>query len=313
MMHNISDLPALVLSSLEEQIAVIDLSGTIVYVNNAWIKFGAENDLTPDHYDAGSNYLTVLVSSAASGDRIAGEAEEGLRNIISNKQDSFHIEYPCHSPSEQRWFMMSVLRLKDDSSKRILISHTNITRRKLAEEQIKLLAMQDPLTGLSNRRQFNQTLSREIRRSIRNQTPVSLIEFDIDYFKNYNDEWGHIAGDECLIKVATVLQELAHRSGDLAMRLGGDEFALLLADTDCAGSQKVAESVLKAISDLGLTFGGSRHLTVSAGVACVTYSAQMDEDFLLQQADKALYRAKQAGRNRVVPAPSPPLNKLHTG
>lgn len=301
-MLDISQLPALVLSSLDEQIAVIDNDGLIVYVNAAWIDFGAQNGLPPDYYCVGSNYLTVLVTSAANGDQLAAEAERGIVEVLSGKKDTFYIEYPCHSPTEKRWFMMRVVRLKCEPSELVLISHLNITRRKLIEEQVESLAMHDPLTGLSNRRHFNQTLSREVRRSIRNKSAISLIEIDVDYFKDYNDEWGHLAGDECLIKVGNVLQELSQRSGDLAVRLGGDEFALLLADTDVPGSQKVAEAVLKAVSDLKLLFGESRCITVSAGVATVAYDPHMREDFLLQEADKALFLAKQAGRNRLVHA-----------
>jgi diguanylate cyclase (GGDEF)-like protein len=301
-MHDLTTLPATVLSSIEDQIAVIDHKGIIVYVNAAWINFGAENGLAPDYYCVGSNYLAVLVSSATAGDQLAGDAYKGILDVINNRCMSFYIEYPCHSPTEQRWFMMRVVRLKDSANSLVLISHLNITQRKLIEEQVELLAMQDPLTGLSNRRLFDESISREMRRSIRNQSPLSLIEFDIDYFKNYNDEWGHIAGDNCLIKVGKILQDLSHRSGDLAVRLGGDEFALLLADTDYAGAQHVAASVLKAVTDLKMTFGESRYLTLSAGVASGICSAEMPDDYLLEQADKALYRAKQSGRGQVVSA-----------
>ena len=219
---------------------------------------------------------------------------------MNGNRASFHVEYACHSPTGKRWFIMRIARLKDDSRSLFVISHHNITLRKLAEERAEHLAMHDPLTGLANRRYFNQFLNREIRRSSRNRSAISLIELDVDYFKNFNDELGHLAGDQCLVNVAKVLQELSRRPGDLAVRLGGDEFALVLGDTDFAQSQKVSEAILEAVNGLRMIFGESRHVTVSVGVVSVAHDQQMSEDFLLKEADKALYRAKLAGRNRVV-------------
>lgn len=299
-MQDLSALHTLVINSLEEQIAVIDQAGTIVDVNSAWANFGAENGLSSTHACVGSSYLKVLSASATNGDNLAGEAAQGILDVMHGKRASFYFEYPCHSPEEKRWFMMRVTRLKDDSRSLFVISHHNITLRKLAEERAEHLAMHDPLTGLANRRYFNLFLNREIRRSIRNRSAISLIEVDVDYFKAYNDEIGHLAGDQCLVNVGQILLSFSHRPSDLAVRLGGDEFALLLGDTDVAGSQQIAEAILETINDLKMVFGDSRQVTVSVGVASVIYDEQMNEDFLLQEADKALYRAKLAGRNQVV-------------
>ena len=200
--------------------------------------------------------------------------------------------------------MMHVNRLKDDSSRLYAISHHNITPRKLAEERAEHLAMHDPLTGLANRRYFNRILHREFPRSMRDRSPISLIAVDIDHFKEYNDECGHLAGDHCLTQLGEVLLAFSRRPNDLAARLGGDEFALLLGDTDSVESQRIAEAILKSFSDLGIVFGESRQVTVSVGVASVIRSERQHEKFLLREADKALYRAKQAGRNRVVQADS---------
>ena len=183
-----------------------------------------------------------------------------------------------------------------------MISHHNITSRKLAEERAERLAMYDSLTGLANRRYFNQFLNREFQRSIRNRSAISLVEVDVDHFKEYNDELGHPAGDQCLVNVGQALLALSHRPSDLAARLGGDEFALILGDTNAVGSQKIAEAVLKTITDLGMVFGESRLISVSVGVASMIPYERQNEDYLLQEADKALYRAKAAGRNRVVHA-----------
>ena len=301
-MHDLNALHTLVINSLDEQIAVIDQAGTILDVNFAWTQFGGENGLPSRYAWEGHNYLEVLSAAAASGDHLAGEAGQGILDVVSGKSASFYFEYPCHSPDEKRWFMMRVTRLKDDSRSLFVISHQNITQRRLAEERAEHLAMHDPLTGLANRRYFNLFFNRELRRSIRNRSAISLIELDVDYFKDYNDEFGHLVGDQCLSNVGQALLEFSRRPSDLAARLGGDEFALILGDTDFAESHKVAEAILKAISDLRMVFGGSRQVTVSVGVASVIPHEQQSEDFLLQEADKALYRAKSAGRNRVMHA-----------
>jgi diguanylate cyclase (GGDEF)-like protein len=296
-------LHTLVFDSLSEQIAVIDQAGTIIDVNAAWTNFGIENGVSPDYVWTGSNYLEVLVASRASGDSLAGAAANGINEVVKDQCASFYLEYPCHSPDEKRWFVMRVTRLEDASRHLFAISHHNITRRKLAEERAEYLAMHDPITGLANRRNFNLTLHREFRRSRRHQLPISLITVDLDHFKEHNDRYGHLAGDHCLEQVGQVLQAFSRRPNDLAARLGGDEFALLLGNTDSVGSQSVAEEILKSFNDLRMVLGGSQ-VTISAGVASVIAREDQQEEFLFHEADKALYRAKQEGRNRVVHADS---------
>jgi diguanylate cyclase (GGDEF)-like protein len=292
-------LHSLVLDSLEDQIAAIDSEGNIVYVNQAWTTFGIENGLTSASCGVGSNYLKVCNTSDSSGDHLAGEAEQGLRDVLMGKRASFYFEYPCHSPSEKRWFMMRVTPLQGASEKIFVISHHNITQRKLAEEQVEHLSRHDPLTGLANRRYFNQSLISEWRRSFRNQTPVSFIMFDLDYFKDYNDELGHLAGDQCLVKVAHVLREVSGRSGDLAVRYGGEEFGLLLVETSLEEAAKVAEVARKEIYELNITYRGTSRISISAGVASAVPDNEHEMESLVQAADKALYRAKQMGRNRI--------------
>ena len=297
-----SELPALhtqVLNSLDDQVAVIDENGVIIDVNTAWRQFGIENGLSEEFTSIGCNYLDVCSSPGADGDNLAHEARQGMADVIQGKRETFYYEYPCHSPTEQRWYMMRITRVKGTEKRFFVVSHQDITQRKLAEETANQLAMLDPLTGLGNRRYFNRFLQREFQRSIRNGSAISLVEVDVDHFKEYNDQLGHPAGDECLIQVGEVLRETAHRPGDLAVRLGGDEFAVILSDTGAEGSQAVSESIRKSISDLGLVYDGSRQLTVSIGAASMVPNPQQTWNSLLEAADKALYRAKSAGRNRV--------------
>jgi diguanylate cyclase (GGDEF)-like protein len=293
-------LHSLLLDSLEEQIAVIDREGSIVYVNRAWTDFGIENGLSSAFSGIGDNYLKVCNTSSSSGDSLAEKAAQGIGDVLAGKEASFHFEYPCHSPTEKRWFMMRAAPLQDASGNLFAITHHNITQRKLAEEQVVFLSLHDPLTGLANRRHFNQILNNERRRSTRKLSPLSFIMFDLDHFKDYNDELGHPAGDECLVKIAKVLRAAAGRPGDLAVRYGGEEFGLLLEDTGLEDAAKIADTVRQNIHELDLCYRGTRRITVSAGVACVIPDSEQSEIILILQADQALYRAKQQGRNRVI-------------
>jgi diguanylate cyclase (GGDEF)-like protein len=298
------DLHTMVFNSLNEQIAVIDQTGTIVDVNSAWIRFGVDNGLSSDYAWMGRNYLKALTTSHTSGDALAGEAANGILDMVEDRRTSFRLEYPCHSLDEKRWFMMVATHLKVDSRRLFAISHHNITQRKLAEERSEYLAMHDPLTGLANRRYFSLTFDREFRASMRERSPISLISVDIDHFKDYNDECGHLAGDDCLAQVGHAILAFSRRPNDLAARVGGDEFAVLLGNTDVVESQRLAEAIVKSISDLEIVYGSSKKITVTAGVASLIPRPRETNEHLLHEADKALYRAKGAGRNRAVHADS---------
>lgn len=290
-----------VFHSLEEQIAVIDQAGSILEVNLAWQNFGIENGLPSGYACVGHSYLEILSDSAAAGDSLAGEALQGIAGVLAGKREFFYFEYPCHSPDEKRWFTMRVTALHGDECRGLfIISHHNITQRKLAEERIEEMAMQDPMTGLSNRRAFHMFLSKEMRNSIRYRTPIGLALIDVDYFKNYNDAFGHAAGDQCLTNVGRILLAHARRPGDLAARVGGDEFALILGNTGLEMAREIAESILKEVNDLKMLIDESKRITVSIGLLSMVPHEWLNEDFLFQETDKALYRAKAAGRNQVV-------------
>jgi diguanylate cyclase (GGDEF)-like protein len=162
-----------------------------------------------------------------------------------------------------------------------------------AIETLHTLSNTDALTATANRRHFDDTLTLEWRRAVRNATPVSLIMADIDYFKPYNDTHGHQAGDELLRRVAQTLQSRLHRAGDLVARYGGEEFAILLIGIDSQRAREVAERIRADVEALG-------DITISAGVATIVPYRDISRDDLVSAADAALYEAKRAGRNRVV-------------
>jgi diguanylate cyclase (GGDEF)-like protein len=169
---------------------------------------------------------------------------------------------------------------------------------------LKLLALSDGLTGLANRRLFDQRLSAEFKRAMRDQSPLALVMIDVDYFKKFNDHHGHVAGDACLQIVAKAVQAGQRRPGDVAARFGGEEFAILLPDTDLHGALAVADSVRAAIAGLRFAHGASplHILTVSAGVHAVVPARGQPARALVEAADRGLYQAKAEGRNRVCAA-----------
>ena len=158
----------------------------------------------------------------------------------------------------------------------------------------------DQLTGLNNRHRFVRRYHEEYRRAHRNQFPVSVILMDIDHFKHFNDTYGHIAGDECLKAVSRALSQVVSRAGDTLARYGGEEFIVLLSNTSMEGALVVAERLREAVSRLAMQFAGETvPVTISAGVADLTPPNLTNPEQLIQNADEALYAAKETGRNRV--------------
>lgn len=173
----------------------------------------------------------------------------------------------------------------------------------VANEELKRLATIDGLTQIANRRRFDEYLNLEWLRLRREKSPLSLILFDIDYFKLYNDTYGHLAGDDCLRQVAIAISDIFRRPGDLFCRYGGEEFAVVLPYTNLSGATYLAELIRQAIHYLQIPHNQSsvsNHLTVSLGVACTIPNAQLSPQNLINVADRALYTAKQQGRDRVV-------------
>ena len=174
---------------------------------------------------------------------------------------------------------------------------------KRSRDLLEQLTTQDHLTGISNRRRFDDSLAQEWQRAAREQTPLSLVAIDIDHFKAYNDHYGHPQGDQCLIRVARALATCVTRPTDLVARCGGEEFAGLLPSTDSTGAARLAGQMRAAIEAEGLEHARSPthpHVTISLGVATVVPQAEESAQLLVDLADAALYEAKGAGRNAFV-------------
>jgi diguanylate cyclase (GGDEF)-like protein len=184
-------------------------------------------------------------------------------------------------------------------------------------DELETLSTRDPLTGLANRRAFDNVLSYEWRRARRSGHPMSLLMIDVDAFKAYNDQLGHPQGDRCLQSIAEVIAACPRRAADMACRIGGEEFACLLPETPADGAAILAERVRSEVEALALAHPDASDfgvVTVSVGLATIAADGATESHNLMEAADQALYQAKHGGRNRVVavspetlaPAEAPP-------
>ena len=190
-------------------------------------------------------------------------------------------------------------KLEQSVQERTQDLNTTLEQLQQANAQLQRLSMTDGLTQISNRASFDIAFSDEFKRAVRHKTFLSLMLIDVDHFKRVNDTWGHLAGDACLQAFARLLQPRVHRVGDMLARYGGEEFVVMLGETGPADAMAIAESFRTAIEAMVVDFGGqSLRLTASIGVASAVPSGQSTPQELLASADKALYQAKQDGRNR---------------
>ena len=186
----------------------------------------------------------------------------------------------------------------------VIVSMRDVTERKSLHDQLQKEAMMDGLTGIPNRRAFDEALEREWNRAVRTGLPLSLVMIDVDHFKLMNDTYGHQVGDDCLRAVAEAMRRAVKRSTDFVARYGGEEFAAVLPGTDMAGAALVAHEIREAVEGLRIAHAEASGgvVTVSCGVStgivksgCVAITPE----FLISSADMALYKAKRNGRNRV--------------
>jgi diguanylate cyclase (GGDEF)-like protein len=176
---------------------------------------------------------------------------------------------------------------------------------KLYRDRLMQMSMIDGLTAIPNRRQFDRTINQEWQRGIRKNMPVSLLLMDIDFFKQYNDTYGHLKGDDCLKQVAQSVSQQLNRPTDMVARYGGEEFVCVLPETGELGAVHVAKRIIDALAILNVEHKDSTaasHVTLSIGLTTNLPTPEMSVEEFIEQADKALYKAKQSGRNRYVAA-----------
>lgn len=211
---------------------------------------------------------------------------------------------------EREQFLNSMLEemkeklIKTNGDLNIDIIHQSMLYKQMQADNLELqrLANLDGLTQIANRRRFDEYFHAEWHRLKREQMPLSLILFDIDFFKSYNDTYGHLAGDDCLRKIASTLKKVVQRPADLVARYGGEEFVVILPHTKHQGGIYVARTILQAVRNLVIPHAGSSvssYVTISVGIVTIIPNL-LSPQYLIEAADKALYTAKQQGRDRVI-------------
>ena len=232
-------------------------------------------------------------------------AHEFVLNVKSTEHDPKSLEGEVcilNEKGEECWYQDKLMPVFDENNTQtgqVLVRH-DITEKKIYEQ----LSITDALTQLYNRRHFNHILTQEISRATRNKSILCFIVLDVDYFKKYNDSYGHKAGDDALISVAKALKNSLHRGGDFAFRLGGEEFGAIFSADDENHAFEFADAIRADIEALNIQHSNSEvsdHITVSIGLLVVDFATTgIDEDNFFTLADNALYIAKDNGRNRVV-------------
>jgi diguanylate cyclase (GGDEF) domain/hemerythrin-like metal-binding domain len=297
------------LNGLSANIALINAEGEIVLVNQAWREFAADNGIAQEFVSERTNYLSVCEGVCSENTNEAHTFAQGMEDVLQGRLDSFVMEYGCHSPEQKRWFLGKVNPFRGNGPRMVVVAHEDITERKLAEvalaesnHKLELMTNEDGLTKISNRRHFDTMLAYECRRHVRSGATLSLIMLDIDFFKHFNDTYGHVKGDECLQSVAQVVAECLKRPTDMAARYGGEEFVCLLPDTDVLGAVSLAEDIRRAVMQCAIPHAASQVasvVTVSIGVVSCICEEDTTPEQIVQWADEQLYLAKSEGRNCV--------------
>lgn len=290
------------LDTVKSNIAVVNNKFEIVYVNKSWIDFGIENGVCPSYEWLGENYVVSIEPSALDGDEFTMTLLHQFSKLASGDISEFELEYPCHSETEDRWFIMQISSFDSAMSRYFVISHQNITERVKLELESKRLARVDSLTGLANRRGFDEFLELEWKHCQRDGFPISIALIDVDDFKLINDNYGHQAGDDCLKKVSQILAKYSGRGSDLSARIGGDEFAVIWGNITNNQAAIMAKALHSEID--GLLFHDGKKIKdfdmkISVGLHSQIPKKNSTVTEFLAFADSKLYKAKSKGKNYV--------------
>lgn len=263
------------------------------------------------HLTRESNRIPIVVLTGSKDENLAVETvRRGAQDYLVKEQVSAEVLIRSIRYAVERAQLLSKLRENEERLQQFNQELKDRVEARTAElkdknEQLKNLlkrSITDHLTGIANRYSVADVLEREWKNALRNTMPISIIMMDIDFFKPYNDTYGHPQGDECLKQVAHSVQQTLKRPKDLVARYGGEEFVVILPDTDRAGATVVAEQIQRDIWTLNIVHPASPirdRITLSFGVATMIPKAKIQSKTLIAMADKALYLAKQHGRDRI--------------
>jgi two-component system cell cycle response regulator len=276
----------MIVDSMDQGLMIVERCGRIQYANPA-----CERNLghAPEEL-VGRKLADLLARSEGSAGSAMDALGDGTREVRIRHRDG-----------GLRAMDLTMTPMHAADGLFVVLLH-DITRHKQSEDALQRAALLDQVTGIANRRHFDTFLEKEWQRAIRSAQPLSLVALDVDHFKQYNDTFGHAAGDACLQKVAQALQAHAMRPTDLAARYGGEEFVLLFAETPAPDAARMAETIRAAVEEMKIAnprSSASHWLTVSIGVATIVPTHLDGIENLFVCADRAMYVAKAGGRNRV--------------
>jgi diguanylate cyclase (GGDEF)-like protein len=283
--------PIDLLEYMADGATVLDPSGRILGMN---AEFRALYDIDPGQPTVGLTLVQVVRQAWEK----AGLPDPGVEATVLDNLRFVGAPFEVELPGD-RWRRVIARDHHDQGV--AYFTHTDITALRRALAELASIATTDGLTGLMNRRRFDQRLDEECRRASRDATPLSLILIDIDHFKSVNDGHGHPAGDACLRRVARIIDASLGRTPDIAARLGGDEFAVLLPNTPIAGALRLANAIQSGFADEPWTeiAPAMAPVTASIGLFSTSLHGTVQGAEMMRQADALLYRAKQLGRNRI--------------
>lgn len=291
---------------------VLDPDGKVLIWNKACERLtgipAAEVLGTAEHwrgfYDSPRLCLADLIVQKREADM---DALYVVHDDPSGQSFGLHAENWCVMPrlGAQLYLAIDAGPIYDAAGKLLAVVETlrDMSSQKKTQTELEERATHDGLTGIVNRRGFDERLHVEWSSACREKQSLALIMIDVDHFKRYNDAYGHLAGDDCLKKIATVLSTAAFRPSDVVARYGGEEFAVILPSIDEQGATIVASRIREGVANLAIPHVSGEEggvVTVSLGVATVTPEPSMKHDDLIAWADRALYQAKHAGRNRII-------------
>lgn len=272
----------------------------------SYFKSGKIDAIDDIYKISNSKYLDYLVQLKVKSSLIVPiiiyDSSISPQSNTNNQLWGLLIAHQCQQP--RHWEVWEINLLEELALQiAIALQQAELYQQlQIVNQELEQLAIEDGLTKLANRRQFDRVLEHEWNRCRREGIPLCLFLLDIDYFKQYNDHYGHLAGDFCLQQVAQVLRKVIQRNTDLVARYGGEEFAIILPNTDINGCIHLAEKVRKAVEHLEIPHLKStvnNYITISIGVAGLIPVEGLTSEMLIFQADQALYKAKETGRNCV--------------
>ncbi len=290
------------LAHMADGLAMFDRDARIIMCNP---QYAAMFPKTAHLRVAGADLRDILRVGIAMGEEQVPpgyDPEVWIEDVCRRLHETGDTEFQL---DDGRWVEARVRPSADGTSLTVVSEVTAAKRTEAAlqatNEQLDRLARTDSVTGLTNRRAFDESLGREFLRCLRMNEPISVLLCDVDHFKRYNDNYGHQQGDQCLKDVAARLKSIIRRPADITARYGGEEFVALLPGTDAAGARVLAEAFRQAVRDLNIPHRGSdqRRVTISIGIATSPGPAIDSAAMLVRRADEALYRSKAAGRDRV--------------